>query len=36
VKARANPATSSDFPTSEPVPCSINARAVKIRSPSAP
>src|SRR5205085_8093104 len=28
VKARARPATSSDLPTSEPVPCSISARVI--------
>src|SRR5947207_10363604 len=28
VKARARPVTSSDFPTSEPVPCSISARVI--------
>src|ERR1043165_6636696 len=28
VKARARPATSSDLPTSEPVPCSISARVM--------
>src|SRR6266487_6039211 len=28
VKARASPAASSDFPTSEPVPCSISARVM--------
>src|SRR5215470_16454105 len=28
LNARASPATRSDLPTSEPVPCSINARAV--------
>src|SRR3954453_21440197 len=29
VKARASPATSSDLPTSEPVPCSISARGIR-------
>src|SRR3954447_20223752 len=29
VKARASPATSSDLPTSEPVPCSISARVIR-------
>src|SRR4051794_18110485 len=28
VKARPSPATSSDLPTSEPVPCSISARVI--------
>src|SRR5204863_8564952 len=28
VKARARPVTSSDFPTSEPVPCNISARVI--------
>ena len=36
VKARANPASSSDLPTSDPVPCSISARAIRTRSPAAP
>ena len=33
--ARQSPATSSDLPTFEPVPCSISAR-VRTRSPPAP
>ena len=36
LQARANPASSSDFPTSDPVPCSISARAIRTRSPAAP
>ncbi len=36
VKARASPASSSDLPTSEPVPCSISARAIRTRSPAEP
>src|SRR4051794_13812589 len=32
VKARASPATSSDLPTSEPVPCSISARVMLVPS----
>ena len=36
VKARAMPASSSDLPTSEPVPCSISARAIRTRCPAEP
>src|SRR5205085_12615823 len=32
VKARARPASSSDLPTSEPVPCSISARVMRCGS----
>src|SRR5438067_13540371 len=32
VKARASPATSSDLPTSDPVPCSISARVMRCGS----
>src|SRR5947207_13681394 len=36
VNTRASPATSSDFPTSEPVPCSIKARVIETVSPATP
>ncbi len=36
VNARASPASSSDLPTSEPVPCSISACAIRTRSRAVP
>ena len=35
-KARHSPATSTDLPTSEPVPCSISARAIRTRCRAVP
>ena len=34
VKARAIPASNTDLPASDPVPCSISARAIRTRSRS--